>query len=289
MMHPEPSRKLKAKINEESVPAKKRGNELDGKRWIQNSISIWSDLSKEAEEKKLDHPATFPWKLAARIIETFTNSNQRTILDPFVGIGSTLAACHMLNKDGIGLDISKDYISAAQKRIKQLPPVLAKRQSKIQLIQSDALNVLNHVKRETVDLCFTSPPYWNVLTQKRSADMKEVRDYVRPKGNIGHIESYEEYILAMQEIFERVYETLKPNAYCVVNVMDLRKKDMFFPLHMDLSRALIEVGFELDDIIIWDRRKDYNNFRPLGYPAVFRVNKAHEFLLIFQKKQRWNK
>jgi hypothetical protein len=50
------------------------------------------------------------------------------------------------------------------------------------------------------------------------------------------------------------------------------------PIWQELQRR----GFRRD-IIIWDRRQDYNNFRPLGYPAVFRVNKAHEFILIFQK------
>lgn len=288
-MNPELNRKLKPRTTEEQPPAKKRGNELDGKRWIQNSVSVWSDLSKDGEERKLDHPATFPWRLAARIIETFTNADKKIVLDPFVGMGSTMVACHMLNKDGIGLDISKEYVNAATKRIKELPPVLAKRQSKIQIHKADANDLLDLVKKESVDLCFTSPPYWDVLAQKRTADMKDVRDYTKPRGNLGHIDSYEEYMSSMKKIFEGVYKTMKWNGYCVVNVMDLRKKDRFFPLHMDFSRVLCEIGFELDDIIIWDRRKDYNNFRPLGYPYVFRVNKAHEFLLIFQKKQRWNK
>ena len=43
------------------------------------------------------------------------------------------------------------------------------------------------------------------------------------------------------------------------------------------------VGFLLDDIIIWDRRGDYNNLKPLGFPYVFRVNKIHEYIMIFQK------
>jgi len=47
-----------------------------------------------------------------------------------------------------------------------------------------------------------------------------------------------------------------------------------------------EIGFELDDIIIWDRQKEYNNMRPLGYPYVFRVNKVHEFVLIFKKGEK---
>jgi len=66
-------------------------------------------------------------------------------------------------------------------------------------------------------------------------------------------------------------------------VMDIRKKAKFYPFHMDVVNKMQEIGFELDDIIIWDRQKEYNNMRPLGYPFVFRVNKVHEFILIFRK------
>ncbi len=65
--------------------------------------------------------------------------------------------------------------------------------------------------------------------------------------------------------------------------MDLRKKDRFYPFHADLAARLKNSGFVFDDIIIWDRRQEYNNLRPLGFPSVFRVNKVHEYLLIFQK------
>jgi len=76
---------------------------------------------------------------------------------------------------------------------------------------------------------------------------------------------------------------LRPGAYCVVVVMDIRQGSRFYPFHADLSEAMRGVGYLLDDIIIWDRRHEYNNFRPLGYPSVFRVNKAHEFVMVFQK------
>jgi hypothetical protein len=73
-------------------------------------------------------------------------------------------------------------------------------------------------------------------------------------------------------------------AYCIVIVMDIRKKSDFYPLHMDVTGKMLEIGFALDDIVIWDRRQEYNNLRPLGYPSVFRINKVHEFILIFQKR-----
>jgi hypothetical protein len=67
--------------------------------------------------------------------------------------------------------------------------------------------------------------------------------------------------------------------------MDLRKKDKFFPLHIDISKMMSEIGFELEDIMIWDRQHEYNNMKTLGYPYVFRVNKVHEFMLIFWKRE----
>lgn len=88
---------------------------------------------------------------------------------------------------------------------------------------------------------------------------------------------------ALAEIFRSVLVALKPRKYCVVVVMDLRKKDKFYPFHSDLARKMEEIGFLFDDLIIWDRRHEYNNMRPLGYPYVFRINKAHEYILIFQK------
>ena len=47
-----------------------------------------------------------------------------------------------------------------------------------------------------------------------------------------------------------------------------------------LVRKMEEIGFTLDDIIIWDRQAEYNNMRPLGYPYVFRINKIKARILV---------
>ena len=83
---------------------------------------------------------------------------------------------------------------------------------------------------------------------------------------------------------ENVYKVLKPNKRCISVVMDLRKKDKYFPLHEDQSRIMREVGFELEEYVIWDRQRDYNNLRTLGYPYVFRFNKIHEYICIYWKR-----
>jgi len=71
----------------------------------------------------------------------------------------------------------------------------------------------------------------------------------------------------------------------VIIVMDIRQGSQFIPFHIHISNMMAEIGFLLEDIIVWDRRKEYSNLRPLGYPYVFIVNKVHEYILIFKKNK----
>jgi len=263
--------------------AERRANELDGKTWTKHSISIWSDIRKSREEVQLGHPAIFPVQLAQRLIECFTREGDLVVLDPFVGVGTTVIAAEQMGKVGIGIEISPMFVELAEKRLAQGDLFGAKTpQSRIHC--DDARNLLKYVSPSSVDMVITSPPYWDILTQKRTADYKPVRHYGDAEADLGKIQDYEEFLGALGEIFRLVFQTLKPGKYCTVVVMDLRKKDKFFPFHSDLAQKLSsEVGFIFDDMIIWDRRHEYNNMRPLGYPHVFRINKAHEFILILKK------
>jgi DNA modification methylase len=254
----------------------RRANSLDGKTWTRHSISVWSDIRKSKEELALKHPALFPSQLVERLIECFLPSAGRVVLDPFCGLGSTVVAAQNMGRIGIGLDINKEYLGMARARLNG-------EDDGCRLIEADARDVVSHVEPASVDLVVTSPPYWNVLTRRRTADRKEVRNYGDEAADLGRISEYEEFLTALRQIFARVFEALRPGAYCLVIVMDIRKKKEFHPFHADLAAEMEKVGYLWDDLIIWDRRHEYNSFRPLGYPWVFRINKAHEYVLIFQK------
>lgn len=254
----------------------KRGNDLTGKEWLQNSFSIWRDLRKSPEEKKMNHPASFPISLCEKVIKTFSKTNSR-VLDPFNGIGASMVAASNVGSSGVGIDLSKDYCAIASSRINS--------DKNITIMEGNNLDVLDCLEDNQFDLCITSPPYWDILNQKRSADKKQSVTYSDNELDLGNISDYEIFIKKLGEIFEKVYHKIKPGGYCIVNVMDLRKKSEFFPLHMDVAIELQKIGFTFDDLIIWDRQSDYNNMRPLGYPYKFRINKVHEYLLIFYKEK----
>jgi DNA modification methylase len=261
---------------------KKKANDLSGAEWTKYSVSVWNDIRKDSEELKLKHPAIFPKSLINRLISCFSTSKDQKILDPFMGSGSTLVAAQNLGKLGIGFEISEKYIKLAKGRLSQISFY---KQFESQIFQESANNIDKFIEDDSINLCITSPPYWDILLEKRTADNKEIRHYGESEQDIGRIRDYNLFLDELSEIFEKVYKVLIPGKYCIVVVMDIRKKDKFYPYHSDLANKLTKIGFILDDITIWDRRNEYNNLRSLGYPAVFRINKIHEFVMIFKKPE----
>lgn len=253
----------------------KRMNDLTGKEWLQNSFSIWRSLSKTSDERKLRHPASYPVELCEKLIKTFSR-NGGYVLDPFNGIGSSMVACKNLHYKGLGVDLNSEYCKIAQERIDN--------SDEIKIVNGDSLEVLKEIEKNTFDLCITSPPYWDILNMKRSADKKDINNYSNNEDDLGNIEDYNEFLITLQKLFLEVHKVLKVGGYCIINVMDIRKKSNFYPLHIDVAIKMQEIGYIFDDLIIWDRQNEYNNMRPLGYPYRFRINKVHEYLLIFIKK-----
>jgi DNA modification methylase len=168
--------------------AVRRCNSLDGKRWLQNSISVWGDIRKSPEELRLKHPAMFPAALAARLIESFLPSGSQTVLDPFAGIGSTLVAAAQLGKQAIGLELSPAFVALAINRPDgpcaagrsggQDVPARKVKQARLRfetpeniggpapsatpglgiIHNASATDLLQYVAENSIDLCVTSPP-----------------------------------------------------------------------------------------------------------------------------------
>lgn len=159
----------------------RRANDLDGATWLRYSVSVWNDISKTQEEYSYGHPAMFPSELPDRLIRMFTTGDyQHTILDPFMGSGSTLVAAVNNGKKGIGFEIYDEFIQLAEVRLTG-GLNFSGEEREFRIIKDDARFLDKHLSPETVDLCITSPPYWDILSQKRSADYKETRNYGGPR------------------------------------------------------------------------------------------------------------
>lgn len=91
-----------------------RKSDITKKEFKMWTNGVWS-FSGESRSR-LGHPAPFPVELPRRCIKLFTFVGD-TVLDPFLGSGSTLVACLQTNRRGIGVDIDRNYCCLARERI----------------------------------------------------------------------------------------------------------------------------------------------------------------------------
>lgn len=85
-------------------------SEDNHKKWFKQ---IWSEIAGASTR---DHPAPFPLSLAERLIRMFSFVGD-TVLDPFLGTGTTSTAALLWGRNSIGLEIDSHYYQQAVERI----------------------------------------------------------------------------------------------------------------------------------------------------------------------------
>lgn len=94
-----------------------------GGKWTFNRLSdtyeipeIVGGLTPKSEKLDGGHPTQKPIYVMKWLIERLTNKGD-TILDPFMGSGSTCVACEELSRDYIGIELDDNYYNIAKERI----------------------------------------------------------------------------------------------------------------------------------------------------------------------------
>ena len=92
-----------------------------GSKWVFNRQSDTYDRPEivcpaPGVGERLGHPTQKPVKLMERLVATHTNKGD-TVLDPFMGVGTTGVACQNLGRDFIGFEIDSVYYDTAKVRL----------------------------------------------------------------------------------------------------------------------------------------------------------------------------
>ena len=74
-------------------------------------------MKPEKSGNNRNHPAPFPYELPYRLIKAYSFVGE-TVLDPFLGSGTTLVAARDLKRNGVGYEINSELANEAIKRIK---------------------------------------------------------------------------------------------------------------------------------------------------------------------------
>ena len=93
----------------------KNGRAITNSYFDRGTLSnLWNIINKAQDTDS--HNASFPVKLAAKIIHHFSKEGD-LVLDPFMGTGTTAIAAIKEKRNWVGIEISEEYCALARKRI----------------------------------------------------------------------------------------------------------------------------------------------------------------------------
>ncbi len=152
----------------------------------------------------------------------------------------------------------------------------------------DSEEVLQELPAESIDLVFTSPPYYNARP--------EYTDYI----------TYEEYLLKLRKVIHNVHRVLAEGRFFVINVSPVlirrssrNESSKRIAVPFDVHRLFIEEGYDFMDDIIWEKpegagwatgrgRRFAADRNPLQYKPV----PVTEYILVYRKRTNklidWN-
>jgi DNA modification methylase len=261
---------------------------------MKSQLGVWK-FSYEGRDvrNKSVHPATFPVALARKFIDLFTHEGE-LVLDPFVGSGTTLVAAMDAHRNAVGFDLSERYVELSNERLIANDKAPLLRTTQQVAIAEDARKIPGYLEPESVKLIVTSPPYANLLNRPRLN--KSRRSDERKNGQFLKVEQYSQdsrdlgtlgldaYAKEMASIFAGLLPSLKPGAHCVINVPDMWWEGQRITIHIALVEALRTVGYELRNIIIWDRTNLVNRIGIFGWPSNYiTMGTTFEYLLDFRR------
>jgi DNA modification methylase len=143
----------------------------------------------------------------------------------------------------------------------------------------DSEEILQDLPSDSIDLVFTSPPYFNARP--------EYSDYI----------SYEEYLLKLRKIIQNTYRVLNEGRFFVINIAPIlirrtsrSESSKRLAVPFDVHRLFIEESFDFIDDIIWVKpdgagwatsrgRRFAADRNPLQYKSV----PVTEYVLVYRK------
>ncbi|MDR3364272.1 MAG: hypothetical protein LBS91_04905 [Clostridiales Family XIII bacterium] len=261
-------------------------NDLTGKDWLLLTRSYWISETTTLDRTAYAHPAPFMIEDVKKLISMYTKLGM-TVLDPFVGSGTTLIAASLLNRNSIGIDLNEQYRDLFLNRANDSKLSLGN----AKYIVGDSLVCLDSV--HDVDYIVTSPPYHNILRndskgtrsnngkQYRMAARDGVGYYSEEPNDLGNFDEYCDFINAFSAIMKKAIACLKSSRYASIVISDFTVNKQEHPVISDIVKSMIDIGYEYcgTTVLLQTVKPLY----PFGYPYAYKINHHHQSIVTFRK------
>ncbi len=264
--------------------SKNRLNDLTGKEWQYWSKSVINKTYPINFQHKLrnQHGGQKPPQLCADLIKVFTKKGMR-VLDPFAGVGGTLLGATLCERKAVGIEINKKWANLYHQvcELENLEPQ--------DMRIGDSKELLKKEKKESFDFILTDVPYWNMdKTKKSNGKFKKVDGEAKEKSksklskfNDQIVQTKEEWLGDMENIFSLSSSLLKKGGYLAVFIGDMYQKGRYHFLSNDLGNVIEKIGLTPKANLIWYDVS--NKLHIYGYLYDYVPSMIHQNILIFKK------
>lgn len=275
-------------------------NDLSPKEWVQHTKSflLQRGLGADHPETKYErlHPCSFSFQDAQHLIRFFTKQGQR-VLDPMMGVASTLKACALSGRYGTGIDLKTQYCLWGRERLQEEVPAKRLRQYPQVIINGDARDECATFPDDHFHFILTSPPYWKILSKEpdtKAMSSPAFEDdslaYSDDPRDFGCIEEYRNFLEQYTDLVFSWRRLVLPHRYIAIVVADFRHGSRLYPFHADLIEVIREThpveGRQLVLQGITILAQNQKRLLAYGYPTAYVPNIHHHYVLIYRNMEQ---
>lgn len=261
-------------------------NELDIKKWKTSTIntdSLWiiKERDKSGKHKNIYHGNFIP-QIPNQLIQRYTKENE-TILEPFMGSGTTLFECEKLNRKYIGFDINPQMLEYVNESMSDgeyrdsfhISNCNSLDKKQVASSMSEAYKKFNLAN---VQFVLMHPPYMDIVK------------FTDNKDDLSQIDNINEFVKKFKIICENALQYLDKGRYFAIVIGDVYKNSEVVPLGF-YCMDMIKRGFKvkLKGTII---KNIEGNRGKLGIGGIWRYRALssdyyifkHEYIFVFKKE-----
>jgi len=249
-----------------------------------NVDSLWiiNERDKSGKHENIYHGNFIP-QVPNQLIRRYTKEND-TVLDLFMGSGTTLYECENLNRNFIGFDINTQIIDYVKSKMRETQNI------KFKINECDVANQvlfkenieksLSELGTEKVQLIIAHPPYMDIVKfTERAEDLSQIGDLTT-------------FVKQFVQVIKNAFPYLENKKYLGIVIGDVYKKSEVVPLAFYVLDAIKRnFNVKLKGIII---KNIEGNRGKLGQKNIWQYRALqsdyfifkHEYILVFKKEEK---
>jgi len=221
-------------------------------------------------------------QIATQAILRFTKKGE-TVLDGFLGLGTTLIECRRLGRNGIGVELvpwvaekAKWYIGH-ESNSNEVNTIVIEGDSRLSDTRGKVQQALQQCGTSKAHLLILHPPYHDII---KFSDLE---------ADLSNAKSEEDFYVEFERVLDNYTPILEDKRYLVLVIGDKYTKGQWVPLGFRTMECVLKYGYKLKSICVKDiqenrgKRNQLHLWRYRALKGGYYIFK-HEYIMFFQKE-----